>query len=108
MSMQEQDTRWWKAGEALDAEGGRVTAEAVAAWLREHSPERVGCSMREATTVASFYRSRSDERIRAAVERMREVLDDGVKWRRLREWERIEVLRRLVREERARAGGGEA
>jgi len=108
MSMQEQDTRWWRAGEALDGEGSRVTAEAVAAWLKEHSPERVGCSMREASTVASFYRSRSDERIRAAVERMREVLDDGVKWRKLHEWERIEAMRRLVREERARAGGGEA
>jgi len=108
MSMQEQEGRWWKAGGALDAAGGRVTAEAVAEWLREHSPERVGCSMREASTVASYYRSRSDERIREALERMREVLDDGVKWRKLREWERIEVLRRLVREERARAGGGEA
>jgi hypothetical protein len=106
--MQEQEPRWWKAGVAIDEAGGRVTAEAVVEWLKEHSPERVGCSMREASPVASYYRSRSEDRIREALGRMREVLDDGVKWRNLREWERIEVMRRLVREERERAGGGEA
>jgi hypothetical protein len=84
--------RAMEAAVAVDAGGGRVTSEAIDSWLRAR--DGVGCSMREGSAAARPYRAEALRRIGGWLERIEnEMAKDG----ELREWERAEIVRQLVK-----------
>jgi hypothetical protein len=84
--------RAMEAAHAVDAVGGKVTSEAIDAWLRAR--DGVGCSMREASRAGRSFRSESRRRIEYKVDDIIKQLERDTE---LREWERIEVMRQLAK-----------
>lgn len=88
-----------EAARAIYGAGEKVTSDAIDAWLRQR--DGVGCSMREASKAAREWRWMSLQRIEEAVERIVQELESDTE---LREWERTEVIRQLVKRRRGEKG----